>query len=173
MAADTRLVDTKLVDTRLVVNRRRLHYESLGDFLVDAQCRATGTSHALGNWTLAQIFDHLSRSLRVAVEGTDARFPWPARFVLRFVRKRIMSRPMKPGFRVPKNLEAVLRPGEGLTTGESLQNLREAVSRFQSAPELTRHPAFGKLTRDEWHQLALRHAELHMSFVVSEDRRAG
>ena len=99
------------------------------------KCLAAGSVHTLGNWTLAQIFDHLSRSLRVAVEGTDAWFPWPARFLLRFVRKRIMSRPMKPGFHVPKNLEEVLRPGEGLATDESLQNLREAICRFQTAPD--------------------------------------
>ena len=168
MTAGKKSVDMKLVDTRLVANRRSLHYESLGDFLVDAQCQAAGPTRTLGNWTLAQIFDHLSRSLRVAVDGTDAWFPWPARFVLRFVRKRIISRPLKPGFHVPKNLEEVLRPGQQLTTDESLQNLREALCRFQTAPQLAPHPAFGKLTRDEWHQLTLRHAELHMSFVVPD-----
>lgn len=162
-------VETKLVDTKLVMNRRSLHYESLGEFLVDAQCLAQGTTQTLGNWTLAQIFDHVSRSLRVAVEGTDAWFPWPARCVLRFARRKIMSRPMKPGFHVPRNLEQVLRPGEGLTADESLQNLHEAICRFQSASQLARHPAFGKLTRDEWQQLTLRHAELHMSFVIPDE----
>ncbi len=60
----------------------------------------------------------------------------------------------------------VSRFADWLNTDESLQGLREAVSRFQSATQRTRHTAFGKLTRDEWHQLALRHAELHVSFVV-------
>jgi hypothetical protein len=156
------------VDTKLVVNRRDVHYESLSEFLVDAERQAAGSAHLLGNWSLAQIFDHLARSLRVAVEGTDARFPGPARFFLHVIRKRFFSRPMKPGFHVPERLETVLRPGEGLATDQSLQELRAAISRFETTAELTVHPAFGDLTRDEWLQLTLRHAELHMSFVVPD-----
>jgi hypothetical protein len=159
---------TMAVDTKLVVNRRDVHYESLSDFLVDAERQAAGDAHCLGNWSLAQIFDHLSRSLRVAVDGTDARFPGPARLLLHLIRKRFFSRPMKPGFHVPEKLERVLRPGDGLVTERSLQELRAAVSRFETAAELTVHPAFGRLTREEWLQLTLRHAELHMSFVVPE-----
>jgi hypothetical protein len=163
-----RELPTMAVDTKLVVNRRDVHYESLSDFLVDAERQAAGGAHCLGNWSLAQIFDHLSRSLRVAVDGTDAQFPGPARFLLHLIRKRFFSRPMKPGFHVPEKLEKVLRPGDGLATERSLQGLRAAVSRFETAAELTVHPAFGRLTRDEWLQLTLRHAELHMSFVVPE-----
>jgi len=156
------------VDTKLVADRRRVRYESLSDFLADAERQAAGSAQTLGNWTLAQIFDHLSRSMRVAVEGTDARFPWPARFFLRAIRKKFLRRPMKPGFRVPPKLERVLRPGEGLAIGQALQELREAASRFETAPQLAPHPAFGPLTREEWRALSLRHAELHMSFVVPD-----
>jgi hypothetical protein len=154
------------IDTKLVAERRAVHYESLADFLADADRHAAGGAHTLGNWSLAQIFGHLSRSLRVAVEGTDARFPWPARISLRIIRKRFFARPMKPGFRVPWKLERVLRPGAGLSTQRTLQELRAAVSRFESAPQLAAHPAFGRMTRDEWGQITLWHAELHMSFVV-------
>ena len=34
------------------------------------------------------------------------------------------------------------------------------------------HPAFGVLTRDEYRALALRHAELHLSFVEPVRRHA-
>jgi hypothetical protein len=154
------------VDTKLVAERRVVRYESLAEFLADAERQAAGDAHTVGNRSLAQIFGHLSRSLRVAVEGTDAQFPWPARFSLRIIRRRSFSRPMKPGCHVPWKLERVLRPGTGLSTERALQELRAAVSRFESAPQLAVHLAFGRLTRDEWLQITLRHAELHMSFVV-------
>jgi hypothetical protein len=32
------------------------------------------------------------------------------------------------------------------------------------------YPVFGKLTPEEWHQFHLRHAELHMSFVLPKQR---
>jgi hypothetical protein len=155
------------VDTKIVTERRRVQYESLGEFLADAECQAARDVRTSGNWTLAHIFDHLTRSLHVAVEGTDARFAWPARVFLHAIRARFFTRPMKPGFHVPPRLERVLRPAEGLTTDDALQELREAVERFESASQLAVHPAFGRLTREEWTLLTLRHAELHMSFVHS------
>ena len=83
--------------------------------------------------------------------------------------QRFFTRPMKPGFHVPPRLERVLRPAVGLTTEDALQELREAVERFESASQLAVHPAFGPLTREEWTLLTLRHAELHMSFVLSAE----
>jgi hypothetical protein len=160
------------IDTKLVANRRRVQYESLNALLADAEFQAASGHRTLGNWTLAQIFDHLSRSLRVAVDGTDAAFPLPARIFLRLIRQRFFSRPLAPGFHVPPKLEAVLRPGTDLSIERSLQELREAVGRFERAKKLAVHPAFGRLTREEWRQITLRHAELHMSFVVPQPRSA-
>jgi hypothetical protein len=154
------------IDTKHVANRRRVEYESLNALLADAALLSASRHKTLGNWNLAQIFDHLSRSLRVAVEGTDAVFPLPARIFLRPLRKRFFSRPLKPGFHVPPKLEAVLRPGTGLSIERSLQDLRDAVVRFERAKKLACHPAFGRLTPEEWRQISLRHAELHMSFVM-------
>jgi uncharacterized protein DUF1569 len=156
------------VDTRLVFNRRVVQYENLGEFLAEAEEFAATNVETLGNWSLAQIFDHLSKSLQVAVEGTHAFFPLPARLFLRPIRDRFFSRPLKPGFRVPSNLEAVLRPRQGLSNELALYELREAIPRFESAPLMAPHPAFGRLTRGEWQQITLRHAELHMSFVVPQ-----
>src|ERR1700685_4385003 len=154
------------IDTKRVANRRRGEYESLSALLADAELQAASRHRTLGNWNLAQIFDHLSRSLRVAVEGTHAAFPLPARIFLRPLRTRFFSRPLKPGFHVPPKLEAVLRPGTELSIERSLQQLRDAVVQFECAKQLASHPAFGRLTPEEWRQITLRHAELHMSFVV-------
>ncbi len=48
------------VETKLITDRRRVHYESFGEFLADAECQAARDVRTSGNWTLAQIFDHLS-----------------------------------------------------------------------------------------------------------------
>lgn len=160
------------VDTRLVSNRRKLHFENLSEVLAEAEKIAAIDAETLGNWTPAQIFDHLSKSLRVAVDGTDAYFPWPARLFLRPIRSRFFSRPLKPGFHVPSKLELVLRPRQGLSTEQALKELRAAVARFEAASQLAPHPAFGPLTREEWLQITLRHAELHLSFVVPDSATA-
>jgi hypothetical protein len=156
------------IDTRHVLNRRQLRYESLDDFLGDADRLATGNSRILGNWTLAQIFDHLARWFRMAVKGTDVRVPRWVQFMLWQWRKRSLSMPSKPGFRIPSPLESVLLPEEGFATDRCLQDLRSAVSGFRAASQFAPHPAYGQLTRDEWQQLALRHAEMHMSFIVPQ-----
>jgi hypothetical protein len=154
------------VDTTQVADRRSVHYDSLDEFLADAERLSRIPTKTVGNWTLAQIFDHLTRSMNTAVDGSAAVFPAPLRFFLRFVRKRIASSPMKPGFHLPKKVDAVLMPGRELETGPALEKLRESVSRFCNAATFHPHLAFGKLSREEWTSLMLRHSELHMSFVV-------
>jgi len=156
------------VNTRRVTNRRKLRYQDLDEFLADAERMRRGPVHTIGNWTLPQIFDHLARSMTASMDGMNVSFPAAARFILKFRKKKILSSPMKPGFRCPRQVELALRPREGLDADKSWADLRAAVSRFKTAPSFADHPAFGKMTRDEWNQIALRHAELHMSFVVPD-----
>jgi Protein of unknown function (DUF1569) len=156
------------VDTSQVLNRRQLRYESLDDLLRDADRVATGNSRTLGNWTLAQIFDHLAHWFRMAVDGTDVQAPRWVQFILWQWRKRSLSMPSKPGFKIPARLESELLPEERLPTDQCLQHLHSAVSGFRAASEFAPHPAYGQISRDDWHQLALRHAEMHMSFVVPQ-----
>jgi hypothetical protein len=154
------------IDTRRVKNRRDVRFSNFDEFLADADRLGSGPVRQLGNWTLAQIFDHLARSMSVSVDGTNEQFPWPLRIALRLVRKRIIGSPMKPGYRVPANVAVLLRPEPHVGLRESLWKLRSAAIRFQDASAFPPHPAFGVLTRDEYRALALRHAELHLSFIV-------
>jgi hypothetical protein len=156
------------VNTRRVSHRRKIRYQSFDDFLADAERLAEHSVRELGNWTLAQIFDHLARSMNVSVDGTHERFPWAQRIALRLLRKRIIAHPLKPGYNVPENVAVLLRPETTPGLRESLWQLRSAAIRFQAASSFPPHPAFGRLTRDEYHSLALRHAELHLSFIEPE-----
>jgi Protein of unknown function (DUF1569) len=154
-----------LIDTGRVKNRRQVRYQSFDEFLADAERLAARPVREFGNWTLAQICDHLARSMNVSIDGTPERFPWALRITLRLARKRIIGHPMKPGYHVPENVAALLRPETAPCLRESVCKLRSAAARFQSASEFPPHPAFGMLRRDEYQALALRHAELHLSFI--------
>jgi hypothetical protein len=160
------------VDTRRVRPRRQVRFQSFDEFLADAERLAERPVRELGNWTLAQIFDHLARSMNVSVDGTPERFPWAQRIALRLVRKRIIAHPMMPGYNVPENVAALLRPETTAGLRESLWKLRSAAIRFQATSNFPPHPAFGMLTRDEYHSLALRHAELHLSFIEPDEGAA-
>ena len=129
------------IDTRRVKNRRDVRFSNFDEFLADADRLASGPVRRLGNWTLAQIFDHLARSMTVSVDGTNEQFPWPLRIALRLVRKRIIGSPMKPGYRVPENVAVLLRPephvGLARVVVESAKrgnSISGCVSRFRRIP---------------------------------------
>jgi len=49
-----------------------------------------------------------------------------------------------------------------LPTGEGAARLAAAWARLQRAAPTVDNPIFGHLTHDEWQQMHLRHAELHL-----------
>jgi hypothetical protein len=71
---------------------------------------------------------------------------------------------MSAGFKLPARARTLLP--EDVPLDEALDNLRRALGRFASETPTARHPFLGALASQEWESLALRHAELHMSFVI-------
>jgi hypothetical protein len=51
---------------------------------------------------------------------------------------------------------------------EGLAELRAAILRLQQEPHRARNPVFGDVSKEEWNQIHLKHASLHMSFLVPE-----
>jgi hypothetical protein len=49
---------------------------------------------------------------------------------------------------------------------EGITNLRRAIGRLKSEPERDWEQCFHAFTREEWDQFHIRHAELHLSFIV-------
>lgn len=160
-------MSAQLVDTKKVTGRRSVSYTSLDQLMSDAQELASGNHKTLGNWSYGQILDHLARGIRTAVDGGPLNFPAPIQFVLKLLMlKRMTTRPMAPGFKLPKKASSVLP--DDVTTEQGLANLRESVSSYQSADKLAKHGGFGTITREQWTEFNLRHAEMHMSFVVPQ-----
>jgi hypothetical protein len=159
------------VKTAKVAGRRQLHFESLEEAIADAQRMVNTDAAVLGNWSLGQILMHLARSVDASIDGFGTTSPWYMRLAGRLLRRRFLTRPMPAGIQLSKPEAAILVPG-ATEPRAGLKGLREAIARLPGAAERASHPVFGALTRDEWNQLHLRHAELHLSFVVPHDSAA-
>lgn len=159
-------VDTGRVDTGKVTRRRRVHYANNDELVADAERLLAGGYERLGNWSLGQIAMHLSNAMRMALDGPSMMAAWPVRMIARvFFKNAALRGPMKPGFKLPKKA-AVLLPDGKISDDEGVAALRDVVARYEREPLVHPHPFFGKLTPEEWRTLMLRHAEMHMSFLL-------
>ena len=156
------------INTKKVSARRPVRYDSFQDLLNDAERLAACDVRSLGNWSLGQTLGHLARAMEMSIDGADFKAPWLVRLAARvFYRQRFISGPMTPGIRLPGRAQAMLVPEEtNLQT--ALAELRLAVLRLQHDTERAPHPVFGEMSLDEWDSFHLRHAELHMSFLVAQ-----
>lgn len=150
------------VNTKTVQNRRSVRYASLSELLSDAEKLAESEFHTLGNWSYGQILKHLALSIDSSIDGTGFMLPAPARWLMSLLmKKRYLTQPIPAGFKSA----AKFLPQE-TAIEEGMAALRDAIERQQQEPNRALHPAFGKLSNEEWDAFNLRHAEMHMSFVV-------
>lgn len=158
------------VNIKNVKDRRAVRYGSLDDLVADAERLAEQRSRVLGNWTQAQIYGHLALSLDSSIDGLGFTLPLPLRWYMSFFKKRtFLTRGIPAGFPAPERFV----PEPMLSVADALKELRRAVARQKSESKRVMHPAFGNLSREEWEQFHLRHAELHMSFLVPAEARVG
>lgn len=148
--------------------RRTLRFESLDAILADAEQLAVQPHRVLGNWSLGQILEHLALNIDAFFSGFGFQAPWLVRWTVGpLLKRRILTRGMAPGFRLPQRA-AVLLPEPAVATDEGLRHLRSAVERLKHDVPTRPHPVLGRMTQDEVCRLTQRHAELHLSFVVPE-----
>jgi hypothetical protein len=156
-----------LIKTAEVSGRRTLHFTTLGEMLEDAECLCAAKHvTALGNWQLGPTLEHLARTIDMSLDGAKFRAPWYVRLLGPLFKKYMLTHPMRPGFKLPQNAAEYLIPTTECPVNESLAHLRSGVRRLINFTERQPSPAFGRLTCEEWDQLHLRHAELHLSFLV-------
>jgi len=148
------------------IARRKIHYASFDEVLVDAEWLVRAGATTTGNWSLDQILGHVAIAMERSIDGFEGNAPWFIRVVARyFVKPRILKHGMQPGFRLPVEAEKWAFPAAGGDPSETLERLRRAIGRLRTEPTRVPHPAFGPMPAAEWDRLHLRHAELHMSFV--------
>lgn len=151
------------IETKKVQNRRQVRYKSLDEFLADARRLAqSGQAQTLGNWSQGQIYKHLALSYDASIDGTDFSLPAPMRWILTLTMKRkFLKQAIPAGFDAPKSFQP-----DPIPLDEALAHLEQSVARQKQESHRAPHPAFGRLTRDEWNDFNLRHAEMHMSFLT-------
>ncbi len=158
------------VNTRKVEGRRDVRYVSLEDVIADARRCVEGGWTTNGNWSISQIYHHLSVALHVSIDGVGFRIFWPKRLLARaFLKNKYLTEGIPPGFKIPGRMKR-LEPTE-MPVEDALAQLAMAIERYQGNPKRAPHPLFGQFTSEESDQFQLRHAELHMSFIVpAEDK---
>ncbi len=154
------------VDRKTVTGRRKLRFDSFDAMLWDAeQLVASPGVRTLGNWPLGNLLTHLAAAMNLSVEGIPFKAAWYIRLLGPRIKRRVLAKGMSPGFNLPRSRDRGAFP-ESASPQVALESLRAAVSRVQREQMTATHPVFGRLTHDEWTQLHLRHAELHLSFAV-------
>ena len=154
------------VDSKSVQGRRKLHFSSLGDVVLDAErLVAAPNAKTLGNWPLDQLLTHLAIAIHSSIDGIPGKANWMVRLVGPLIKGRVLKRGMSPGFRLPKKLETLAFPPAS-SPEKALSKLRSAVERTKTEQMTACHPVFGKLSHEEWERFHLRHAELHLSFAI-------
>jgi len=149
--------------------RRRLRFETIDDAVAEAERLVTaereGRLGRVGNWTLGQALGHLAVWANFALDGypPEVRAPLPVRLVLRLMRGRILDKGMMAGVKIGKTPGGTLGL-DVLPPGEGLARFRAAMDRLRRSAPAGPNPVFGRLTHEQWIQLNLRHAELHLSF---------
>ena len=151
------------INTKKVVGRRKVRYESFDEFVADAQRLSAVPVRTLGNWSQGQIYDHLASSLDGSIDGTGFSLPAPVRWMMSLLMKRrMLEKGIPAGFSAPDRFQ----PGD-TSVEEGLAALRQAVARQKEESQRAPHPAFGDIGREGWDRFNLRHAEMHMSFLVN------
>jgi Protein of unknown function (DUF1569) len=157
---------TSAINTGKVTGRRQLHFTRLEDIHADVEQLAKSKDiRPLGNWSAGQIFKHLAAVMNGSIDGIPPMMPRFVRFLLRlFMKRRILTKPMSPGFQLPKKAASIIPPPT--TLEEGLQSIRQAIHRLQTETRRGDNPVVGPLNVEEWNQLHCRHSELHLSFLV-------
>lgn len=150
------------VNTKKVEGRRNVRYESLDEFLQEAERLSQTDVRTLGNWSRAQIYGHLARTMDGSIDGLGFLLPAPVRFLMSLLMKRkFLYGALPAGFKSGPEFVP-----EETSLDEELAALRKAIDRQHEEPGRVLHPAFGNIGKDGWNDFHLRHAELHMSFLV-------
>jgi hypothetical protein len=153
------------IETAQVTGRREVHYDSFDQLLAEVDALAAGGYEALGNWSLGRTTAHLARAMQAGLDGAPMA-PLHIRVVAKMFFKAKLLRGMTPGFKLPQHVAAKTVAQVETSDEEGIAELRQTCDRWQREPQRHPHSLVGRLTSDEWDRLMLRHAELHMGFLL-------
>jgi hypothetical protein len=151
--------------------RRTLRFDTVDDAIAEADrlvaADRDGRLTRTGTWELGQMLGHLATWAGFSFDGYPPEVgspPAPVRWIGRLVKNRTLTKGMMAGMkigRVPGGTVAT----DKMPPDEGLSRFRAAMERLRDNDPAKPNPVFGPLTHEQWIQLNLRHAELHMSFL--------
>jgi hypothetical protein len=147
---------------------RKLHYRGYEMIVDDAERIAAASHGTLGQWSFAQILDHLARSFEASIDGIASQRSWPSRMLAGLCKGRYLNRTHSGGRPFMDGDPSKLAPDADCELEQALEGLRVAARRCDNQKQRGQHPLLGRLDRLSWDRYNLRHAELHMSFVVPD-----
>ena len=149
--------------------RRTIRFDNHQEIVDEAQRLIDNGHEARDNWTLGQILEHLARGNESTYEGFDFSVPWLVRtFIGPLMKNRFIYSSMPAGYKF--RTKTVLEPPADVDATAALEHLSVTLKRLSGEAPTHPHPLIGYLSHDEWKNLALRHAELHLSFVHPKSR---
>ena len=170
MSNTTRL-SADLVDTGKVAGRRMLRFESIDQMMAEVdrlvEAERVGRLARLGNWTPGQTIGHLAVWAEYSYTGSPVKPPFFIKWFLRLQKRKFLYEPMRAGVKIP-GIEGGTLATEPMPLDEALGRLRRVMERLKTEVPTARNIIFGPLTHKEWIAINLRHAELHLGFLVSE-----
>ncbi|EMB16534.1 DUF1569 domain-containing protein [Rhodopirellula europaea] len=124
-----------------------------------------------GTWSLAQILDHLNRSMQMTVDGADFTFPAILRPIFRLLMMPTLrkGKPSKLRGKAPQPLIPDPHADEE-TVAKRFYELAERLM-HPDTEFAASYPMLGRLSREEWLLLQRWHIAHHLSFVVPEVSR--
>lgn len=162
------------VDVR-TVKLRPLVFASPEEVVAEAQRLAAagraGRLRTLGNWTPGQIFGHLAQWVDWSFDGAPMKPPWLMRLIGPLL-KPLVLKGLRQGVRLPGAPEGTYGT-EVLPLEEGLARLERAMARLAASTPAIPNAVFGRMSRQEWLTLHLRHAALHLGYLVAEGDAAG
>ncbi len=161
--------DARMLTTVNPSARRKLHFDSLDEVVADVKTLAAADSAGrltcCGNWTFGQILNHLATWVDYSFDGVPMKIPLLVRWMIRPMKKRFLTKPMRPNSRIPKVAGGTLAI-DVVPTTEALEHFYRSFERLAKGPPAIPHMLFGPMTHDEWIAQHLRHSELHLSFLT-------
>lgn len=153
--------------------RRELRFDNLQQVLADAQQAVAQGYTPIGNWTAGQIFAHLAIGMESSIDGFKFKVAPPLRWFMKtFLKKRLLQKGLPTGIKLTGDAERLLKP-KPCTNQEGLDRLRTAVHRLETETQRMPSPLLGDLDIEQWNQFHMRHAELHLGFLVPPDTTEG
>jgi hypothetical protein len=143
--------------------QRPLRLRTLDDAAAEVVRLRDGGYSPRGNWNLTQVCDHLTRTMRVGLDGHEPRLPWALRKLVwplaRYTlwRGRMVSGAPAPAFVVPAVTE-----DDFSTVDVFFATLAEARDRRDPIPP---YVLCDGLTLDDWRRLMVIHAQHHLAFL--------